>query len=203
MTILTNRSFFNTFLSFAVTLLLTSCSGISPGDILKIPKQEDRKTPSEIPEEKERIGNTAVFDYPSEKVWDATIESLYWIKWKPFMKDTENNVLVLKEAYVYENQGSIKRIYNWPPVSELRDSDLGDYLEKISVTENNNIRRKTVFTQENMRIKITEESPDRTVVSLRYEVIPHMSNGDIGNILESSKYIESALLSKIEENLEK
>lgn len=190
-----------TALSAIMLIFISSCSGISPGDILKIPKQEDIETPPTLPDKKDVLANSAVYGYPAEKVWDAATDSIYWIKWKPFLKDMDQNVIVLKEAYVYENKGSIKRIYNWPPMAELAESDLYDYIDRISRTKSREIKRNSVFTQENMRIKIIEESDNRTKVSIQYEVIPHMKNGEIGNILDSSYYIESVVLNKIEENL--
>lgn len=192
----------NLFFAIIFSLVVCSCAGISKEDILKIPKEQDIETPSsDLPDKEDDRKNTAIFEYPPDKVWNAANESIYWIKWKPFMNDKENNVLVLKEAYVYENADSIKRIYNWPPMKELEKSDLSDYLEKVSMVEDGDIRKNTMFTQENMRIRITGESGDKTRVTILYEVIPHLRDGEIGNILTSSFYIESIVLNKISENL--
>lgn len=192
----------NIIIAIIFSAAICSCAGVSKEDILKIPKEQDIETPSsDLPDKEGDLTNTAIFDYPPNKVWNAANESIYWIKWKPFMNDRDNNVLVLKEAYVYEKADSIKRIYNWPPMKELQESDLSDYLEKVSLVEDRDIRNNTMFTQENMRIRITGESEDRTKVTIQYEVIPHLKNGDIGNIVPSSFYIESIVLNKIRENL--
>lgn len=183
------------------TVFLISCS-VSTEDILNIPKKKEADKQSGLPDRKDNLTNTKVFHQSADKVWEAAAESIYWIKWKPFMNDRDNNLLVLKEAYVYENNGSIKRIYNWPPMSELSESELSDYLGKITYTDNDKIIEDTVFTQENMRIKIEELSDNKTEVSVLYEVIPHLKSGDIGNVLNSRNYIESIVLNKIEENLD-
>ncbi len=187
-------------LIISVNIFLLSCS-VSTEDILHIPKQKEADTRSTIPDRKDNLTNTKVFHQSQVKVWEAAVESMYWIKWKPFMNDKDNNVLVLKEAYVYETNGSIKRIYNWPPMSKLSESDLSDYLEKITEVEDDRIIENTVFTQENMRIKISGGSDGNTEVSVLYEVIPHLKSGEIGDVLDSRNYIETIVLNKIEENL--
>jgi len=193
-----------TFFLVIITLMISSCAGVSPRDVLKIPKEQNKETSvTEIPGKNDVLVNSELFKRPVDDVWRAANESIYWIKWKPFIDDRDNNIIVLKEAYVYENEGSIKRIYNWPPMNELARSDLSDYIRKVASTDNDGVKNHTVFTQENMKIKFKSSGADETRVTISYEVIPHLKNGDIGDVLTSSNYIETIVLNKIKEYLSK
>lgn len=193
----------NALLLIISAIIISSCGGVmSPRDVLKIPKEQNKETShQEIPGKNDVLFSSEVFQYPVDKVWRAANESIYWIKWKPFIDDRDNNIIVLKEAYVYENNGSIIRIYNWPPMKELEGSDLSEYIRKVTSTDNDRVKKNTVFTQENMKIKFSSIGSDETKVTISYDVIPHLKNGDIGDILTSSNYIETIVLNKIKEYL--
>ncbi len=188
-----------TYKPLFLVLFLLSCSSVGIKEALNKPKDIFFKT--EKKPENLITTNRWTFNASLEEVWDATLKSLQWIKWKPFLLDYKNNKIFLKEAYIYEDNDSIKRIYTWPPVEKLKESNLSKYIETIAHADRH-IKKQTVFTQENMRIKIKkEENEKKTTVEINYEIIPHLKTEEIGPPLKSKKYIEGILIQKIKEHL--
>lgn len=186
-----------------ITIYLSACAGVNIPDIIKIPKEEDkeRDTPSTVEERVTEPRNYQEFNSPREQVWQAASDAIYWLRWKPFRFDRQDNIIVLKEAYVYEREGSVRRIYTWPPMDMLERSDLRGYLRSVSAESERQIINNAVFTQENMRIRIMNAGGGRTAVTINYEVIPHFRDGSIGNIIASSKHIETLILNYMEKSL--
>jgi len=125
-----------------------------------------------------------------------------WIKWKLFSENYDNGIILLKEAYVYSDNDKLIRIYHWPPKSIMAQSDITGYLNKIAVSDSTISFNDVAFTQENMRIMISE-TPDKQIkITAEYLIFPYMKNLELGTQLHSSLYIEEILFDKIKEYLE-
>lgn len=142
-----------------------------------------------------------VFNAPFTDVWLATIESVKWIKWNIAFIDEREGVIRLKEAYAYRRAGKMLRTYSWPSKENLQTSSINDYLEKIGRYTPRGTT--TVFTQENLKMTVTKISIDSTKVDLDYTIRPYTFAGKIGYEIESNGFIESLLLERIKENLDR
>ena len=84
----------------------------------------------------------------------------------------------------------------------MAQSDITGYLNKIAVNDSTISFNDVAFTQENMRIMISE-TPDKQIkITAEYLIFPYMKNLELGPQLHSSLYIEEILFGKIMEYLE-
>ena len=141
-----------------------------------------------------------VFDAPYIDVWIAAIESVNWIKWNIAFLDERQGVIRLKEAYAYRKGGKLLRKYSWPSKEDIQTSSINDYLQKVG--KYNQGHSNTVFTQENLIIKLVKVSDTVTKVDIDYTIRPYTFSGKIGYEIESNGFIESLLLERIGENLD-
>lgn len=193
-------------ISLALLLIFTSltlinCSKIPTEKIYKkpekkIPETKKQKTPPK------RSSNTIVLDTTEDQALDATMYAVKWIKWKIFSDNYENGIIQLKEAYVYTENGKLKRIYHWPPKDSLGGSDIAGYLKKVVIPDSQISFDDVAFTQENMKITISKTSDGKMEITADYLIFPYMRNLELGPQLHSSMFIEDILFSKIREFLE-
>ena len=148
--------------------------------------------------EKRYTKNFLIVNTSEQTAWEATIFSLKWIKWKIFNENYDNGTIVLKEAYVYDDSGSLKRIYHFPPKEEAKVSNISQYLKKIT-TDNTGSLNNISFTQENMRINLTREDIDKIKINIDYQIFPYNQDFELKNQLSSSNYIEDIIFAKIKE----
>ena len=181
-------------------IFFSACSQFSIKDIFKRPKPTEKQTKKVLKTTKQ---NQVVLSTTPNKAWDATLKSINWIKWQPFLTDKESGTLVLKEAYVYKKEGSLTRMYYWPPKEYIMSSDMSDYIKTISNTYNGELIRNIVFTQENMRISLSQFKGNKVKISIDYKVFPYYRTLKLGNQLKSNNYIEGLLIDKIKKNLQK
>ena len=190
-----------TLLVIVTTLLLVNCSKIPTEKVYEKPENKIPQTEKEKPVIKQSQ-NSLVINTSEEKALDATLYAIKWIKWKLFTENYENGIIQLKEAYVYTENGKLKRIYHWPPKTTIQQSDITGYLNKIAVSDKTTSFNDVAFTQENMRITISK-TPDKQIkITTEYIIFPYMKNLDLEYQLQSSNYIEGILFSKIQEYLE-
>lgn len=187
---------------FLLTILIffTSCSQFPTKDIFKRPKPTEKQTEKVLKTTKQ---NQVVLSTTPDKAWDATLKSINWIKWQPFLTDKESGTLVLKEAYVYKKKGSLTRIYYWPPKEHIMISDMSDYIKTISNTYNAELIWNIAFTQENMKISLSQLKGNKVKISIDYKVFPYYRTLKLGNQLKSNNYIEGLLIDNIKKNLQK
>lgn len=183
------------------TLLLVNCS--------KIPTDETYKKPGyKIPQTKKdkseiiQSNNSIILNTTEDKALDSTLYGVKWIKWKLFSENYDNGIILLKEAYVYSENDKLKRIYHWPPKSSFARSDIKGYLNKIAVTNSSISFNDVAFTQENMKIMISETPDKKIKITTEYIIFPYMKDLELGPQLQSSFYIEELLFGKIREYLE-
>lgn len=142
-----------------------------------------------------------VFDALPEQVWSPTLAGLRWMKWDTVFIDEETRNIRLKEAYVYKKFGKMFRIYNWPPVTKTDAASIDEYLEKVARYDNDASGfDRTVFSQENMQVRLFKLSQSQTKIDIDYVIKPYLESGKFGERIRSSGYIESLLLEKIREN---
>ena len=190
-----------TLLLILTTLSLVNCSKIPTEKIYKKP---ENKIPQTTKDEsaKTQSDNSIVLNTTENKALDATLFGVKWIKWKLFSENYDNGIILLKEAYVYSKNDKLIRIYHWPPKSSMAQSDITGYLNKIAVSDSTISFNDVAFTQENMRIMISE-TPDKQIkITAEYLIFPYMKNLELGTQLHSSLYIEEILFGKIKEYLE-
>jgi len=190
-----------TLLLILTTLSLVNCSKIPTEKIYKKP---ENKIPQTTKDEsaKTQSNNSIVLNTTEDKALDATLFGVKWIKWKLFSENYDNGIILLKEAYVYSKNDKLIRIYHWPPKSSMAQSDITGYLNKIAVSDSTISFNDVAFTQENMRIMISE-TPDKQIkITAEYLIFPYMKNLELGTQLHSSLYIEEILFGKIKEYLE-
>ncbi len=190
-----------TLLLILTTLSLVNCSKIPTEKIYKKP---ENKIPQNTKDKsaKTQYNNSIVLNTTEDKALDATLFGVKWIKWKLFSENYDNGIILLKEAYVYSDNDKLIRIYHWPPKSSMAQSDITGYLNKIAVSDSTISFNDVAFTQENMRIMISE-TPDKQIkITAEYLIFPYMKNLELGPQLHSSLYIEEILFGKIKEYLE-
>ncbi len=190
-----------TLLLILTTLSLVNCSKIPTEKIYKKPENKIPQTTKDK-SGKTQSNNSIVLNTTEDKALDATLYGVKWIKWKLFSDNYENGIILLKEAYVYSENNKLIRIYHWPPKSSMAQSDITGYLNKIAVSDSTISFNDVAFTQENMRIMISE-TPDKQIkITAEYLIFPYMKNLELGTQLHSSLYIEEILFGKIKEYLE-
>jgi len=190
-----------TLLLILTTLSLVNCSKIPTEKIYKKPENKIPQTTKDK-SGKTQSNNSIVLNTTEDKALDATLYGVKWIKWKLFSDNYENGIILLKEAYVYSENDKLIRIYHWPPKSSMAQSDITGYLNKIAVSDSTISFNDVAFTQENMRIMISE-TPDKQIkITAEYLIFPYMKNLELGTQLHSSLYIEEILFGKIKEYLE-
>jgi len=190
-----------TLLLICTILLLANCSKIPTEKIYKKPENKIPQTKKEKPSIT-KSNNSIVLNTSEDKALDATLYGIKWIKWKLFSENYENGVIQLKEAYVYTENGKLKRIYHWPPKSSMAQSDITGYLNKIAVSDGDISFKDVAFTQENMRIMISKTPERQMKITTEYIIFPYMKNLELGPQLQSSLFIEDILFGKIREYLE-
>lgn len=190
-----------TLLLILTTLSLVNCSKIPTEKIYKKPENKIPQTTKDK-SDKTQSNNSIVLNTTEDKALDATLYGVKWIKWKLFSENYDNGIILLKEAYVYSDNDKLIRIYHWPPKSSMAQSDITGYLNKIAVSDSTISLNDVAFTQENMRIMISE-TPDKQIkITAEYLIFPYMKNLELGPQLHSSLYIEEILFGKIKEYLE-
>lgn len=190
-----------TLLLILTTLSLVNCSKIPTEKIYKKPENKIPQTTKDK-SGKTQSNNSIVLNTTEDKALDATLFGVKWIKWKLFSENYDNGIILLKEAYVYSENNKLIRIYHWPPKSSMAQSDITGYLNKIAVSDSTISFNDVAFTQENMRIMISE-TPDKQIkITAEYLIFPYMKNLELGTQLHSSLYIEEILFGKIKEYLE-
>jgi len=190
-----------TLLLILTTLSLVNCSKIPTEKIYKKPENKIPQTRKDK-SDKTQSNNSIVLNTTEDKALDATLFGVKWIKWKIFSENYDNGIILLKEAYVYSGNNKLIRIYHWPPKSSMAQSDITGYLNKIAVSDSTVSFNDVAFTQENMRIMISE-TPDKQIkITAEYLIFPYMKNLELGTQLHSSLYIEEILFGKIKEYLE-
>ncbi|MEE9193213.1 MAG: hypothetical protein V3U21_01630 [Thermodesulfobacteriota bacterium] len=190
-----------TLLLILTTLSLVNCSKIPTEKIYKKPENKIPQTTKDK-SGKTQSNNSIVLNTTEDKALDATLFGVKWIKWKLFSENYDNGIILLKEAYVYSENDKLIRIYHWPPKSSMAQSDITGYLNKIAVSDSTISFNDVAFTQENMRIMISE-TPDKQIkITAEYLIFPYMKNLELGPQLHSSLYIEEILFGKIKEYLE-
>lgn len=184
-----------------ITLSLVNCSKIPTEKIYKKPENKIPQTKKNKPEKKQSA-NSIVVNTTEDKALDATLFAVKWIKWKIFSDNYDNGIILLKEAYVYSENGKLKRIYHWPPKDSIGQSHITGYLKKIAIPDSNISFDDVSFTQENMKILISQTPDKQMEIKVEYLIFPYMKNLELGTQLHSSFYIEEILFSKIKEYLE-
>ncbi len=183
------------------TLSLISCSKIPTEKIYKKPENKTPQVKKAKPVKK-AYSNSIVVETSEDKALDATLYGVKWIKWKIFSENYDNGKIQLKEAYVYSENGKLKRIYHWPPKESLDASEINSYLKKVVKPDSSISFNDIAFTQENMKITISDISDGKMEITADYIIFPYMRNLELGPQLHSSMYIEEILFSKIKEYLE-
>ncbi len=182
----------------AVTLV--SCSKIPTDKIYKKPENKIPQTKKDKPVKKQ-ASNSIIVETTEDKALDATMFAVKWVRWKLFSENYSNGTILLKEAYVYSENGKLKRIYHWPPKGSIEQSDITDYLKKIVIPDSSIQFSDVAFTQENMKIIISETPGGRIKITAEYLIFPYMKDLRLGPQLHSSLYIEEILFSKIKDYL--
>jgi hypothetical protein len=179
-------------------VLALGCSGVFPSREAGPYRPEEAQPykPKRVEPLKQNVFNASF-----NRVWSATLEGLKWMRWVPVFTDELEGTIRLKEAYVYRRSGKLFRIYNWPPRQELAQSNIEDYLEKVSDYNPGFGIDPPVFSQESMRIRLIGLSGSRVKVDIDYKIRPYFSSGRFTDSVRSSGYIESLLLERIRENL--
>lgn len=181
-------------------LTLANCSKIPTEKIYKKPENKIPQTKKDKPAKKP-AANSIIVEATEDRALDATLFAVKWIKWKIFSENYDNGTISLKEAYVYTQDGKLKRIYHWPPKDSLPFSNISGYLKKVVIPDSQISFNDVAFTQENMKIYITDMSDGKMEVTADYIIFPYMKNLELGPQLKSSLYIEDILFSKIREYL--
>ena len=192
------------FITAMLLFTLGSCSKIPTKDIFRKskPKVEEKKPIPEKEEKEEKVfTNKATLNADYNSVWNATIESIKWIKWKTFLTDKESGNIVLKEAYVLNKNDKLTRIYHWPPKDQLLNSDMKNYIETISNIENKELSEAAGFTHETMRINLKKSSHNLVDINFEYTIFPYLKTMELGEQINSNFYIETILIDKIKEEL--
>lgn len=191
------------FITLMLLFTLGSCSKIPTKDIFRKPKPkvEEKKPISEKEEEGKVFTNKTTLNADYNSAWDATIESIKWIKWKTFLTDIKSGNIVLKEAYVLNKNDKLTRIYHWPPKDQLLNSNIKNYIETISTNENKELSKAAGFTHETMKINLKKSGNNLVDISLEYSIFPYLKTMELGEQIYSNYYIETILIDKIKEEL--
>jgi len=187
------------YLLFIIIIFSSSCANIYKEEIKRKPeKKETYKRPSD----EETYRNFITVNTSEQEAWDAVLFSINWIKWKIFNEDYRTGTIVLKEAYVYDDNSRFKRIYHWPPKEKALQSNMSDYLKKVTVNSRNVPFNRFSFTQENMKIILSRSGPDKIKITVDYQIFPYTREFKLGEQLNSNNYIESIIFTKIREYLD-
>ena len=181
-------------------LSLANCTKIPTDKIYKKPENKIPQTKKDKPVKKPSA-NSIIIDASEDRALDATLYAVKWIKWKIFSENYDNGTISLKEAYVYTQDGKLKRIYHWPPKDSLAQSNISGYLNKVVIPDKELSFNDVAFTQENMKILISGTPDGKMEITADYIIFPYMKNLELGPQLHSSLYIEDILFSKIREYL--
>ena len=186
------------YLFFIILIFSVGCANIHK-DIFKR-KPEKKETYKPLLEEK-KYKNFIIVNSSEQEAWDATLYSINWIKWKIFTEDFQDGTIMLKEAYVFDDNDKFKRIYHWPPKDKALKSNISDYLRKVTNYNSTVPMKEISFTQENMKIKLSKSGTGKIKITLNYQIFPYTRNFTLGNQLQSSYYIEDIVFSRIKDYL--
>ena len=186
------------YLFFIFLIFCSSCANIYREEIKREPEKKDvyRK-----PADEKIYRNSVIVKATEQEAWDATLYSIGWIKWKIFKEDYQNGTITLKEAYVYDDNNSFKRIYHWPPKEKALLSNMTDYLNKVTVKNSRTDFKQIIFTQENMKFTLSRSGKNRIKITVDYQIFPYSRSFKLGEQLNSNNYIESIIFNKILEYL--
>jgi hypothetical protein len=137
------------------------------------------------------------FNAPYDKVFSAAVESVQFLKWPAAFVEQQDGSIRLQEAYVYKKGGKLFRSYTYPSKSDTSNSNINYYLEKVAKYTPGTA--DTIFTQENLKIKVTKISDSVTEVKIDYSIRPYTLAGTIGYEVMSNGYIESIILDHMKE----
>jgi hypothetical protein len=137
------------------------------------------------------------FKAPYDKVFSAAVESVQFLKWPVAFVEQQDGSIRLQEAYVYKKGGKLFRSYTYPSRSDTSNSNINYYLEKVAKYTPGTA--DTIFTQENLKIKVTKVSDSVTEVRIDYSIRPYTLAGTIGYEVMSNGYIESLIIDHMED----
>jgi len=189
-----------TLILILIILTIFSCSKIPPEKIFKKPENKIPETKKQKPLKKDFL-NTLIVNTTENTALEATLFAIKWVKWKIFSENYDNGIILLKEAYVYSDNGKLKRIYHWPPKELLSQSNISGYLKKVAIPDSKISFRNVAFTQENMKIVLSETNDNQIKITIDHFIFPYMKNLELGDQLQSSYYIEEIIFTKIKEYL--
>ena len=144
-----------TLILILIILTIFSCSKIPTEKIFKKPENKIPETKKQKPLKKDFL-NTLIVNTTENTALEATLFAIKWVKWKIFSENYDNGIILLKEAYIYSDNGKLKRIYHWPPKELLSQSNISGYLKKVAIPDSKISFRNVAFTQENMKIVLSE-----------------------------------------------
>jgi len=189
-----------TLILILIILTIFSCSKIPTEKIFKKPENKIPETKKQKPLKKDFL-NTLIVNTTENTALEATLFAIKWVKWKIFSENYDNGIILLKEAYVYSDNGKLKRIYHWPPKELLSQSNISGYLKKVAIPDSKISFRNVAFTQENMKIVLSETNDNQIKITIDHFIFPYMKNLELGDQLQSSYYIEEIIFTKIKEYL--
>ena len=189
-----------TLILILIILTIFSCSKIPTEKIFKKPENKIPETKKQKPPKKDFL-NTLIVNTTENTALEATLFAIKWVKWKIFSENYDNGIILLKEAYVYSDNGKLKRIYHWPPKELLSQSNISGYLKKVAIPDSKISFRNVAFTQENMKIVLSETNDNQIKITIDHFIFPYMKNLELGDQLQSSYYIEEIIFTKIKEYL--
>jgi hypothetical protein len=179
-------------------IALAACSNKS----VYVPKSYRTKNADSTETAKDKKGGAIVtageteeetnFNAPYEQVFNAAVDSVQLLKWPVAFVEQQDGSIRLQEAYVYKKGGKLFRSYTYPSRSDTSNSNINYYLEKVAKYTPGTA--DTIFTQENLKIKVTRISDSVTGVKIDYSIRPYTLAGTIGYEVMSNGYIESIII---------
>lgn len=179
-----------------IVFFIQGCSGIPRPGIFE--ESEPVAKPEQKEDDKKFSGN--ILNYGVNQSVKALVEAVEWAKWDIAFINEEAGTIILKEAYVYRKDGKLLRVYHWPEGQYIASSDISDYIDKVT-TSSTFFSEKVSFTQESMRIELTEISGNRTEINFVYTIRPFKLSESIKSRLSSSGYIENLILERASKSL--
>lgn len=175
----------NILIILGLALLIVNCAGVKETEVFKSNvKLEDNE-----------------FNADLETIISELRPIMKWLKWDIAYTNSNNGLVILKEAYVYRKNNKLLRIYHFPDKEYLNNSRISDYLKKVSKLKYGFLHSSVSFTQETMRIQLTET--DESIVRLDIEYLIRTYDTEQKNVHEaqSNGYIEELILDKLRERL--
>ncbi|HEY7535432.1 MAG TPA: hypothetical protein VH878_05755 [Thermodesulfobacteriota bacterium] len=174
-------------------IIISSCAKEPPVLTKTEPYKEKQKKPTE---------SINVFNAPFTEVWSSTLQVLKWMKWDTAFVEIEDGTIRLKEAYVYTKSGKLFRNYRWPSKEEAEQSNIDNYVEKVTTYDQNVFDfDRPVFSQEIMTINVIKLSKSQTKVDVTYKINLYLTSGKLAHGVQSSGYMETLVFKQIRERL--